>query len=56
LNTFNGNWPGVVSYDYGRETKADGDTANVLTMDEGRRIASNIAKLLTFLAAQPFHE
>jgi len=25
-------------------------------MDEARRIASNIAKLPTFLAAQPFHE
>jgi len=30
---------------YGRETKADADTAKVLTMDEARRIASNIAKL-----------
>ena len=29
----------------GRETKADADIANVLTMDEARRIASNIAKL-----------
>jgi len=26
-------------------TKADADIANVLTMDEARRIASNIAKL-----------
>jgi len=34
-----------------RETKADADIANVLTMDEARRIASNIAKLATFLAA-----
>jgi hypothetical protein len=33
------------AYVYGRETKADADTANVLTMDEARRIASNIAKL-----------
>ena len=30
---------------YGRETKADADIANVLTMDEARGIASNIAKL-----------
>jgi len=30
---------------YGRETKADADIAKVLTMDEARRIASNIAKL-----------
>jgi hypothetical protein len=28
-----------------RETKADADIAGVLTMDETRRIASNIAKL-----------
>jgi hypothetical protein len=28
-----------------RETKADADIAKVLTMDEARRIASNIAKL-----------
>ena len=29
----------------GRETKAAADIAKVLTMDEARRIASNIAKL-----------
>jgi hypothetical protein len=40
-----------LAYVYGRETKADADTAGVLTMDEARRIASNIAKLPTFLAA-----
>jgi hypothetical protein len=34
-----------LAYAYGRETKADADIANVLTMDEARRIASNIAKL-----------
>jgi hypothetical protein len=34
-----------LAYVYGRETKADADIANVLTMDETRRIASNIAKL-----------
>ena len=45
-----------LAYVYGRETQADADIARVLTMDEARRIASNIAKLPTFLAAQPFHE
>jgi hypothetical protein len=34
-----------LAYVYGRETRADADTAHVLTMDEARRIASNIAKL-----------
>ena len=38
-----------LAYVYGRETKADADIANVLTMDEARRIASNIAKLPTLL-------
>jgi hypothetical protein len=38
-----------LAYVYGRETKADADTANVLTMDEARRIASNIAKLPALL-------
>jgi hypothetical protein len=38
---------------YGRETRADADTAHVLTMDEARRIASNIAKLPNYLAANP---
>jgi hypothetical protein len=37
-----------LAYVYGRETRADADAANVLTMDEARRIASNIAKLPTF--------
>ena len=32
-----------LAYVYARETRAD--TAHVLTMDEARRIASNIAKL-----------
>ena len=34
-----------LAYVYGRETKADADIAHVPTMDEARRIASNIAKL-----------
>ena len=36
---------------YGRETKADADIANVLTMDEARSIARNIAKLPGLLGA-----
>jgi len=38
-----------LAYVYGRETKADADIANVLTLDEARRIASNIAKLPTLI-------
>ena len=38
-------------YVYGRQTKADADIPKVLTMDEARRIASNIAKLATLLEA-----
>jgi hypothetical protein len=38
---------------YGRETQADADIAHVLTMDEARRVASNIAKLPNYLAANP---
>jgi hypothetical protein len=40
-----------LAYVYGRETRADTDTAQVLTMDEAQRIASNIAKLPSFLMA-----
>ena len=40
-----------VAYVYGRETKADADIANVLTMDEARRVASNITKLPKLLQA-----
>ena len=40
-----------LAYLYARETRADADTAKVLTMDEARRIASNIAKLATLLGA-----
>ena len=45
------------AYVYGRETQADADIARVLTMDEARRIASNIAKLPNY-AANPdiFHD
>lgn len=40
----------ALAYVYAREKKADADTAKVLTMDEARRIASNIAKLPTLFA------
>jgi hypothetical protein len=42
-----------LAYVYGRETRANADTAKVLTMDEARRVASDIAKLPSFLMAQP---
>jgi hypothetical protein len=45
-----------LAYVYGRETRTDADIAHVLTMDEARRIASNIAKLPTFLAEQSHEE
>ena len=41
---------------YGHADKRDAETAKGLTLDEARRVAANIAKLPTFLAAQPFHE
>ena len=34
-----------LAYVYASETKAQADTAKVLTTDEARRVASNIAKL-----------
>jgi hypothetical protein len=40
----------ALAYVYGREKQADADTAKVLTMDEARRVAANIAKLPTLLA------
>ena len=41
----------ALAYVYARETQADADIANVLTMDEARRIANNIAKLPALLGA-----
>ncbi len=38
-----------LAYVYGRETQADADIAKVLTVDQARRIASNIAKLPALL-------
>jgi len=35
----------ALAYVYARETRAEADTAKVLTMDEARRVAANIAKL-----------
>ena len=43
----------TLAYVYARETRADADTAKVLTMDEARRIAVNIAKLPARRLAAP---
>jgi hypothetical protein len=40
----------LLAYVYARETKTQADTAKALTMDEARRVASNIAKLPTLLS------
>ena len=42
----------ALAYVYARETERDADIANVLTMDEARRIATNIAKLPGLLKAK----
>jgi hypothetical protein len=39
----------ALAYIYARETKAAGDIAKVLTFDEARRIAVNVARLSGFL-------
>ena len=41
-----------LAYVYARETRADADTAKVLTMDEARRIASTIEELPELLRKQ----
>jgi hypothetical protein len=42
-----------LAYVYSRESGADASTAKVLTEDEARRIAANIAKLPKLLAVNP---
>ena len=42
----------ALAYVYARETKADADTAKMLTMDEARRVTSKIAKLPTLLPSK----
>jgi K+/H+ antiporter YhaU regulatory subunit KhtT len=42
----------AIAYLYARETKAQADAAKVLTMDEARRVAANIAKLPELLSAK----
>ncbi len=41
----------ALAYVYGRENRADADTAKVLTLDMARRVAANIARLPEFLGA-----
>jgi hypothetical protein len=40
----------ALAYVYARDTKAQADIAHVLTTDEARRIAANVAKLPELLA------
>jgi hypothetical protein len=42
----------ALAYVYARETREQADIAKVLTFDEARRIASNIAKLPTLLEGE----
>jgi len=43
----------ALAYVYARETKAEADIAKVLTFDEARRIAANVARLPEMLGAVP---
>jgi hypothetical protein len=42
----------ALAYIYARETRAEADIAKVLTLDEARRIAVNVAKLSELLGAK----
>ena len=44
-----------LAYVYSRENASDANMAKVLTLDEARRIASNIAKLPTVLQVWGLH-